>query len=317
MHIRTTSFLTLAFALLMPLAASATDLRVTVSKEPISVGQGRPLLYVAFDDTPLRADLLLVIAETPNHPLSAAELNSLRGMNEASWAQKVRFTVRDAATHRIVQTVDGARLHASNALRTEEGPHASRPEFRKAGLDYVTYRATVELRPLVAGDYELEAALGSLHATDVFNVRGANAPEPKVRAAYLAREASRAQTFDAYKRLQTDRLQASPNDATILLELGHRAMAEGTLDEARGYFDRAVAVMQENVKRNSAEHPNAAKAISTIAEQRVREVRGLQALLPEFFANRGQIRVEQEQIDGQTRWVLKDRATGRMIRTAP
>jgi len=317
MSIRIRSFLPLAFALLMPFVASATDLRVTVSKQPISIGEGRPLLYVAFDDTPLRADLLLVVVETANHPLSAAELNSLRAMNVASWAQKVRFTVRDAATHRVVQTVDGARLRASNALRTEEGPHAPRPEFRKAGLDYVTYRATVELRSLVPGDYEIEAALGSLHATDVFNVRGANAPEPKVRAAYLAREASRAQTFEAYKRLQNERLQASPNDASVLLELGHRAMAEGTLEEARRYFDRAVEVMEENVKRNSAQHPNAAKTINTMGQLRVREVRGLQALLPEFFANRGQVRVEQEQIDGRTRWVLKDRATGRMLRAAP
>jgi len=162
MHIKIRSILSFAFALLMPLAAAATDLRVMVAKEPVSVGDGKPLLYVAFDDAPLRADLLLVVVETGNNPLSAAELGTLRAMNAATWAQKVRFTIRDSATHRIVQTVDGTRLRPTGTLRTEEGPHAPRPEFRKPGLDYVTYRATVELQPLASGDYEVEAVLGAL-----------------------------------------------------------------------------------------------------------------------------------------------------------
>lgn len=104
-----------------------------------------------------------------------------------------------------------------------------------------------------------------------------------MRAAHLGRAAAHAQSFAEYERIQKDRLAATPGDATILTNLGYRAMREGTLDQATTYFERAIAVMQENVARYRSEHPTASGAVAGIGDRRIQELRGLQTLLPDFF----------------------------------
>lgn len=305
--------LALVLASIVPLAAS--ELHVTVNKEAISLGGDRPLLYTTFADDPLRVDLLLVVVDLPTHPLPPQELAALRGMVAETWLHDVQLIVRDRATNRTLKTINGAQLRPVRTQRTEEGPHASNAAFRKEGLDYVTYRASLVLPALSPGDYALEARLQSLHNTDTFAV--STDDEPHVRAAHLERAAAHAQSFAEYERIQKDRLAATPGDATILTNLGYRAMREGTLDQATTYFERAIAVMQENVARYQSSHPTASGAVAGIGDRRIQELRGLQMLLPDFFRQRDRVRIEQEQVGDHTRWVLKDRVSGRVLKAAP
>ena len=310
---RTLFILCLVLASIVPLAA--TELHVTVDKEAISMGGERRLLYTTFAGEPLHVDLLLVVVDLPTHPLPPQEMAALRAMSAGAWLHDVQLIVRDRTTNRTVKTFSGAQLRPDRTQRTEEGPHAPNPAFRKDGLDYVTYRASLVLPVLPAGDYALEARLGSLRNTDTFAV--STDDEPHVRAAHLARAAAQARSFADYERIQKDRLAATPGDATILTNLGYRAMREGTMEQATAYFDRAIAVMQENVARYQSEHPTASAAVASIGDRRIQELRGLQTLLPDFFRQRDRVRIEQEQVGDRTRWVLRERASGRVLKAAP
>ncbi|HYR27527.1 MAG TPA: hypothetical protein VEU30_03630, partial [Thermoanaerobaculia bacterium] len=198
------------------------------------------------------------------------------------------------------------------SARADYRPNASNVTRRKPGRDYVEYSATIELDPLAPGSYEISASLQGLHATTEFLL--SNGTEtPELRFEYLARMAARATSYDEYKRIQLERAALQPDRAAPLRELAHRALRDGTLEEANRFFDLTVEALQRNLDRIKRTYPQKASTYEVSNARAVAEVRGLQALLPDYFARHGNVWLESIASDGKTRWVLTDRQ-GRVLR---
>ncbi|HMJ83131.1 MAG TPA: hypothetical protein VK504_08200 [Vicinamibacterales bacterium] len=302
--------------LLVSASAHATELRVNVIKEAISFGNGRPLLYTIFSDEPMQIDVTLLVSNSRTHPAPKDEVAALWNMPKDRWTNRLHLVFKSQQDKHTAQAVEGAGVRATRTQRTEGGPHAHDPRFRKQGDDFVLYEARLELRNLTPGDYVLEASLGSLRSTDSFAVRRGD-EDPRLRSEHLAHSLRSAQTYDEYKRIQLERLKATPSDASILRALGQRAMYDGTIDEANGYFDRAVETIRGNSANYARDHPGAAGGVRRAGESEIQRLRGLQSLLPDVFSRRGSVLVSEERTGDELRWVVRDRATRQIIKIGP
>ena len=299
-------------ALLVAVSAAASELRISVQTQPVSAGEGKPLLYVVWHDQPIRLKLVLIASDLRMNPISEDEEAALRRLPAAAWPQQIRLTIRDTETKRVVRTEDGGATKIVRSTREDHGPNASRKEWLTPGRDYLQYDALVELAPLPPGSYEISAELHGLKHADVF-VLSNGTERPELRFAYLGRLAARAGSYEEYKRLQLERANVEPHRAAPLIELGHRAMRDGTLDEANRFFDLAADAFARNVKRQAALYPAKAASFQATTGQALANLRDLQKLLPDYFARRGELRVEQVTRNGVSRWVLLDRQ-GRIVR---
>ena len=104
----------------------------------------------------------------------------------------------------------------------------------------------------------------------------------------------------------TDPLNASPWN-----RLGDLALADGTADEIRGYYDRAVQVL--NQRRQNFVGRGRDHLIAAIDRERD-VILAVRELIPQYVANRGTMILHADLQAGR-RYVLRDRTTSRVLRT--
>ena len=267
---------------------------------------------IVFPGEPLYTKLVLMAAPLLTSNAALEELASLRALKEKDWIDHLTWTVRDPRTRVVVRTFAPGDVRILSTKRTENvpnhSPHAPDPDQGKPGHDNVLFEGRVELPALPPGDYLIEAGIGSLLSTNYVLVRRGD-ETPLIRWVYLARLMKRPTSWEEYKRLQLERFDLLPDKASPLIDLGYRALQDGTLAEAAGYFDRAIVVLETNRRRYREEHPRRSVAGFDWNIQRYREI---SSLLPDFFARRGEVQLTQE--SATEHWVLTETKTGRVVR---
>jgi hypothetical protein len=295
------SFFSLAL-LLIATAASASHITVSVTKTPVGSANGPQLLYVAFADEPLAVDVSVVIYSLPGRSSSALGIRELQSLDAGAWWKGLIWTLTNNTTGRS-RTIPPGTLDVIRASsNTVAINHTSQ------------HRGTFRLDKLTAGDYNLEISLAGVTGRDSFAVRNGT-ESPFIRDKYLERQAGRATDYAEFKKIQLQRLELLPKRADILLALAKRALDGGTLQETNDYYDLAIRLMEAN-KTNYARTSSPASAAEM--QQRltkvVTNIRALQAELPRYFARRAELAVVEEMVQGEMRFVLKERRSGKVVR---
>jgi hypothetical protein len=294
--------LLLLLLILCSVHAFGSELQLSIAKQPVSVGEEKPLLYVRFAGDRIQLHLLLIVSDLHLHPIPAQEEKALRTLPEHTWTDAIHLTVHDVRGNRDL-AVPTRTLVSSR--REAHGPDAVRPEWRSKS-EYLKYEADIDLGTLPPADYEIGAALGGLHSSD--HVLISNGTEsPQLRFAWLGEQAARAKTYDEYRRLQIERAAVEPYKAAPYLELGQRAMRDGSLEQASEFFRSAVAAYQLNIQRHRELYPMAYKPMEESTNRAIGGVERLQKLLPQYFARRGEVSLAQVHRNGETHWILKDK----------
>jgi hypothetical protein len=136
--------------------------------------------------------------------------------------------------------------------------------------------------------------------------------EPEVRDVYLQEKARNSRDWAEFKALELERVRLDPTKAAALVELAQRSLEFGTLAETTDYFDRAANAMEQNIKEWAKVNPLDARKQAPAVEKTVTQMRALQRVLPEYFANRSQWRVSLD--PATSHYVILARDNGRVLR---
>lgn len=288
-------------ALLLAVGAHGSHITVSVTKTTVSDGSASGVLRVVFgDETPV-VDVVVSVYALEGHPSSRRGLRELQALDSAAWWQGLTWTLTDAeGNERAIDLGTVEAIRASAAPKAHDGRTEHRGTFRLPGL-----------RP---GDYTIEVSYAGVHGKDHFAVR-LGTETPALRDKYLERRAAEAASWAEYRRIQLERLEIVPQRADILLALGRRSLEVGTLDEANVFYDRAIRVMEQNEAEYSKGAPVAKRTETRERlESTVKSIRALQKELPAYFERRADVAVLEEVVEGELRFVLKDRRSGRTTR---
>ena len=305
-RVRATVFLLGSFA--AAVSAPASTLKVSFEHHLIVVNDGgkRHLLETVFTDEPLVAKVHLDVYTLPQLPASSTHLADLRRLSRTTWWQHLTWRIKNDSG----RLVDIRPKVLSAAVR-ERGPEARNAADRDASVACTSYEGAFELGPLPPGNYSIGADVEGVEAA-AFPLAVRTGSEPEVRDVYLQEKARQARNWSQFKSLELERIRLDPTKAAALLDLAHRSLDFGTLEETNAYFDRAARTMQQNVeawaKLNSAD---AAKQRPQV-DKTVKEIRALQNVLPEYFENRTNWRVTLDAGSGQ--YVITTRDTNRVVR---
>ncbi len=291
----------------------ASTLRVVVDKTPVRSAPGATsTLQIAWADAPITADVTLNVYSLPALPSSSRDLVKLRALDAGSWF--------DALTWQLQRNGEEFRAIArpeklSDSVR-HRGPSAPDPVDRDATVEMTSYRAHVSVGTLPAGDYQLRVRVAGVTSDpSLFAVRNGD-ENPAIRDAYLTQKARRTGEYETFKQLELERVRLDPSRAGAWLALAERALIDGTLSETRDYFENAVRVMDENARKEAASAtPERARALDAVVTENRRRVEKLEAVLPEYFAHRPAWTLSVENQDGRVRYVLRESATQRVVRT--
>src|SRR5262249_51490968 len=143
-----------------------------------------------------------------------------------------------------------AKLVTGN-VRRERGPRATSEADRDASVDCTTFKAALNFGALSPGDYVLDGNVDGVSSHFNFVVHTGN--EPAWRDLYLRDKAARAKSYAEFRAIELQRLEANPDRLDVLMDLLDRALQAGTLEESRGYVQRAKETVKRREQSASAE----------------------------------------------------------------
>lgn len=290
------------------LSARPSTLQVSIEHHiaVTSVGGQQTVLRTVFTDEPVVANVLLDVYALPQMPSTSAHLSELQRLMPKDWWQHLQWDIR---------TSSGAPVNASPRLRStsvrERGPNARNAADRDTSVPCTSYRAAFDVGRLAPGNYTIRVAIDGLEAPS-FPLAVRSGSEPEVRDVYLQEKARKAHDWAEFKALELERVRLDPTKAAALIELAQRSLEFGTLTETTDYFDRATRAMEQNIKEWAKVNPSDAKKQAPAVENTVTQMRALQRVLPEYFANRAQWRVSLD--PATSHYVIVARDSGRIVR---
>lgn len=293
------SIIVVLAVLLTVTAARASTLKVSFEHHIAVVESDgdRKLLRTRFTDEPVIANVKLDVYALPQMPSTRAHLDELQRLTEGTWLKALRWSVLDARN--AVRDVQPRLVKATRTERTD------------TTVPCVTYAADFDFSGLPPGDYTVQATIAGLESNR-FPLAVRAGTESDVRDVYLREKAQRSRNWEEIKSLQLERVRLNPTKAGALLDLAHGALEFGTLAETRDYFERAAVTMEQNIANWAKRNPEDAKKQAPSVEYSVRQIRALQRVLPEYFANRAAWRVAID--SGTGRYVIRARRTNEVIR---
>lgn len=268
--------------------AEASTLEVAVTKYRVQGSTPTRVLLVAFADQPVTVEVTVRLDE--KGPI----------LDAAKWWQQLEWSLRD-----------GAGSERKIAARSIDVVGASRNPMMIGSV--TQHRGTFSIGKLPAGNYLLRVRTDGFQGSDSFAIRKGD-ETPFIKDKYLQLRAERSKSFDDFKSIQLERADLFPNRADIWLELAARSLEQGTQDETARYYGRAIEVMEKNAKVLSTQSRKQAKELRQRVDLTLAHMNALQAALPYYFANRGRLRVSEEEVDGAMHYVLKDRRSGQIDR---
>jgi len=295
-----TRLLTLAALLAATVASHASTLTVGVrthSTLTSESGESRSA-YAVFADENLIVDVQLDVYKLDQLPATAAHFTELRQLSQADWLPNILWRL----TERGRGEIELAAPLVTNNVSRNRGPNAELARDRDATVECRTHQATVNFGSLAPGDYTLTGTIYGVTSQYQFEVR--TGKEPGWRDIYLHSKATRATTYDEYRRLTLERLRSDGQRLDIVLDLIDQSLQYGTLDETRSYVGRAVQIVEHRQTKSGANAVDRRKAIAYLQQ--------FESTLPEYFARRGEWSMMRDVKTG--RHVIRSRTTGQVVK---
>jgi len=291
--------------LLAAVAAQASTLSLSIENHMavVKVDGKQKVLRTAFTDEALVASVKLDVFAVPRLPSTRAHLDELQQLSPRTWWQELAWDVRTAAGAR--QQVR-PRLMAS-PMR-QRGPNA-RDRDPSAGV--ASYEASFDIGRLPPGDYSVRLSVHGLESPR-FPLSVRTGQEPEVRDVYLQEQARKANEWTEFRAIELERVRLDPTKAAALVDLAHRSLESGTLEETTAYFERASKIMEQNLSDWAKVNPADAKKQAPSVQTMVTQIRALQHVLPDYFAHRKEWRVSIDPATG--RYVIASRDTSKVVR---
>lgn len=288
-------------------SGSTVDVRIETHMAASGSLAAPKIIRATFTDEPLIAEVRLRIFAVPQLPSTREHLDTLRALPGDAWFERLEWSLIDVRSDR---PVEGGSWRLLQKTAEERGPSTGDPT-KAVDVRTLTARFAFD-RALPPGDYGIGVRIGGI-ASHAFPFAVRTGEEAEVRDAWLAREASRAEDFGRYRAMQSQRVERDPRNWVAWLELAHRSLEEGTLEETQRYYDRAARAMELLVTENEAAYPEWARRERAEAALRTARIQGLQEALPEYFAHRSEWRIAIDAATGN--YVIRSRREGRLIRT--
>jgi len=286
-------------AISAPLSASDLTLVVRSHSALMPDGATRQLVNAVFVDDAFMADLQLDVYAVPQLPSTSAHLAELRRLTARDWLDRVEWQL----TRKDGQAVALAAPAVVSNNRRDRGPHAAAQIDRDAAVECTTFRAALKLAPLDPGDYTLTASLDSLSSHFDFAVR--TGKEPEWRDIYLRERAASARSYDQYRAIALERLEADPDRLDVLMDLFDHSLQAGTLDESKSYIDRAKAVVMHRRQNASGKDAQALGDAIPYLDRVLAE-------LPDYFAHRDRVTMVRNVTSGK--YEIHERRNGALMR---
>ena len=283
------------------ITASASSLTISPRHDVLVTDDAkRQQLRVLFADEPLLADVVLNVYVLEQLPSTRTHYTELQKLTQEDWLDSLKWSLvtaegREIALPRPVTLTSSTR---------RRGPDASSTADRDAAVPTTTYRARLSFGSVPAGDYVLQASAAGLTSRFPFVVRTGS--EPNLRDHYLRLKALRTRDYAEFRKLELERLERNPARIAALYELIDRALLEGTAEETRSYFDRAIAAAEKARVANN--EPKTAKQI----DAGIRQLRAARGALSQYYANRATWTMSRDTKSGQ--YVIRDRRNKAVIR---
>lgn len=272
-----------------------------------SAGGKQAVLRTVFTGEPIVANVLLDVYALAQMPSTARRLADLQRLTPKDWWQHLQWDIRTSAG---VPVASRPRLQSSSVR--ERGPNVRNAADRDTSVPCSSYRAVFDFGRLAPGDYTIRVSINGLDAPP-FPLAVRSGSEPEVRDVYLQEKARNSHDWGEFKALELERVRLDPTKAAALMELAQRSLEFGTLAETTDYFNRATNAMEHNVQEWANVNPLDAGKQAPAVRNTVTQMRALQRMLPEYFANRSQWRVSLD--PATSRYVIVARDNSRVVRT--
>jgi len=289
--------LLLTLSLIAPVA-HASELVLTAQHYYVVRADKTPMAAI-FTDERVVMNLKLDVFVVPGLPSSKAHYSELSRLTQSTWLVANRWVLLDARGQSVALPMP-ALLRNNVRFR---GPNAPRAADRDRTVDYTTYEASFDFGRLPAGDYTFRVSLGGLTSSFPISVR--TGQEPDVRDTYLELKAQRASTFAEYRDIQMQRYRNDPTHIEPIFMALHRALIEGSIDDARSLLSLATEKIDE--RRRAAQDEKKRKFFTA----RLAELNRAQRALPDYFGHRGEWIMTRDIAAGG--YVIKDRKSGALL----
>ncbi len=277
-----------------PLVAHAdklvTQLRVSVDTFAVRRISASTPTRVVFTGAPIRAEVSLVAAALPSANSAAMSIS----LPSKEWWNDLLWDLERA----------GKTMHPRPALAANADPSA---ELR-SGQRLV---ARFNLGELPPGEYRLKVRLGDLHSDAEWFLVSNGQENNDLRREFARYNVDRSRDNASLKRNLLALAAADSLNASPWVRLGDLALADGSAEEIRGYYDRAIGVLDQ--RRQSFAAEGRADVVTAIQSER-EMITAVRELVPQYVANRATM-VLHADLEGGKHYVLRERATGRVLRT--
>lgn len=287
-------------------AASTLSLSIEHQTAVDRSGVKPKLLRTVFVDEPIIATVELDVYAVPQLPSTSAHLEALRELPSKAWYEQLTWDIRDSSGTKVALA---PRLR-STSFR-ERSPNAPRPQDRDTSVACSSYHGVFDLEGLVPGDYTIDVRIRGL-ISPRFPLAVRAGDEAEIRDIYLQGKARKTTDWSQFKALQLERLRLDPSKAAALLELAHRSLEFGTLEETTDYYGRAAITMEQNLREWSKRNPSDARLQAPAVQTSVKQIRSVLRVLPEYFSHRGTWRLTLDSKTGH--YVITARDTNRLVR---
>jgi len=268
-----------------------TQLRVSVDTFAIRPINADTPTRVVFVGTPLKAQISLTAAalSSPNPGPTSMSLPSKEWWDAVVWE---------------LERENGKISELRPELTSKVQPATE----LKSGERLVARFNLPELPP---GTYRLSVRLGDLRSDPEWFLVSNGQENDDLRREFARYNVDRSRDRTSMRKNLLALAAADPHNASPWIRLGDLALADGSAEEIRGYYDRAVQVLDQRRQKFAAE--GRADVVAAIQSERdmilaVREV------VPQYVANRATMILHAD-LEGGKHYVLRERVTGRVVRT--
>jgi hypothetical protein len=293
------AILILSILCLAASTAISSTLVVTTDNHGVPRGANGLPIYVVFLGERLIANVKLDVFVVPM-PSSRVGYDKLSKLTQTTWIDALHWSLV-AADGRHVALPFPALLR--NTVR-HRGPNAARVADRDRLVEVTSFEARLDFGFVPAGDYTLRVSIDGLQSS--YPVASRTGDEPEARDAYLEMRASRASTFGEFRDIQLERYRNDPTNSEPVFLALDRALSEGSIDDARRLL--ALGIQEIDMRRVAEKDPKKVQFF----EARLRELRRVEAVMPEYFGRRGEWRMSRDFAEGG--YVIRDRRNRTIVR---
>jgi len=167
------------------------------------------------------------------------------------------------------------------------------------------------LGDLHPGEYRLSVSLGALHSEAEWFLVSNGAESDDLRREFARYNVDHSRDREALRKNLLALAAADPLNASPWIRLGDIALPDGSVEQIRGYYDRATQVLEERRRKFAAEGRR--DLVAAIEGQRAM-IFAVRELVPHYVKNRSTLVLHADVLGGR-RYILRERASGKVIRT--